>query len=129
MKAPPVHEMYMVYNKLPTTWFGRKINVALYKSSKALVIKKNVRVGDYVELKLTDKLYFCCMETQSPTMEYEIEEFFTKKQNHEEVDFCEAEFTPLMKLDMKRFPGGVNVTIQENEMSGQILFIPKPCFS
>lgn len=128
-KAPPLlNGAYMVYNKLPATWSGRKINVALYKSGEAIIVKKNVRVGDYVELRPTDKLYFCCVEADILSDDADYPFSGHKGNTSEEMveEMSDAEFTPTMKLDLKMYPNGVDVTIQENEISGQILFLPKP---
>ena len=47
----------------------------------------------------------------------------------DEVDFSDVEFTPLMHVDLHQYPNGMEVTVQENEMSGQILFSFKPNYS
>ena len=120
----------MVYNKLPATWSGRKINVALYKCGQAIITKKNVRVGDYVELRPTDKLHICLIEADILSEDVDSPLFGSKSSgaSREELikEISEAEFSPTMKLDLKTYPNGVDVTIQENEISGQILFVPKP---
>ena len=44
----------------------------------------------------------------------------------EDIDFFDAEFTPLIQIDLQNYSNGMDVIIEEHEMSGQILFIPKP---
>ena len=133
-KAPPnKHGVYMIYNKPPAAWSGRKLNIGLYKDEKVLIVKRDLRVGDYVELKPTNKLYFCCMESASPTSpRFDINAVFTNARSvnrGDSIDFFDAEFTPLTKIDLHQYPNGMEVIVQENEMSGQILFIPKPHYS
>ena len=123
----------MIYNKPPAAWSGRKLNVGLYKDEKILLVKQDLRVGDYVELKPTNKLYFCCMEVASPTHpSFDINAVFASARRgsiRDDVDFFDAEFTPLIQIDLHQYPNGMEVTVQENEMSGQILFITKPLYS
>ena len=123
----------MIYNKPPAAWSGRKLNIGLYKDEKVLLVKQNLRVGDYVELKPTNKLYLCCMEVASPSSPgFDINAVFANTNRRsfgEHVDFFDAEFTPLTPIDLHQYPNGMEVIVQENEMSGQILFIPKPHYS
>ena len=133
-KAPPIsHGVYMIYNKPPAAWSGRKLNIGLYKDEKVLLVKRNLRVGDYVELKPTNKLYLSIMESASPTHpSFDINAIFASSRRRsigDDVDFFDAEFTPLIQIDLHQYPNGVEVTVQENKMSGQILFIPKPHYS
>ena len=123
----------MIYNKPPVAWSGRKLNVGLYKDDKVLLVKQDLRVGDYVELKPTNKLYFCCMGSASPTHpSFDINAVFSSARRGstgDDVDFFDAEFSPLIQIDLHQYPNGMEVTVQENEMSGQILFITKPHYS
>ena len=123
----------MIYNKPPAAWSGRKLNIGLYKDEKVLLVKQNLCIGDYVEMKPTNKLYFCCMEVASPTHpSFDINAIFESTRRRslgDDVDFFDAEFTPLTQIDLHQYPNGVEVTVQENEMSGQILFISKPYYS
>ena len=130
-KAPlNSHGVYVIYNNPPVAWSGRRLNIGLYKDGKALILKRNLRVGDYVEMKPTNKLYFCCMESASPTdPSFDINSVICRKSTGDDVDFFDAEFTPLMQVDLDQYPNGMEVTVQENEMSGQILFSFKPHYS
>ena len=123
----------MIYNKPPAAWSGRKLNIGLYKDEKVLLVKQNLRIGDYVEMKPTNKLYFCCMEVASSTHpSFDINAIFESARRRslaDDVDFFDAEFTPLTQIDLHQYPNGVEVTVQENEMSGQILFVSKPHYS
>ena len=126
----------MVYNKPPSTWSGRKLNVGLYKDGNVLIAKRNLRVGDYVELKPTNKLYFSCMEVPSPTCDFDINDVFVNAQRRRpsssetnQTDFFDAEFSPLTQIDLNHYPNGVDIFLQENELSGQLSFIPKPHYN
>ena len=124
----------MVYNKPPSTWSGRRLNVGLYKDGNVLLAKRNLHVGDYVELKPTNKLYFSSMEVPSPTCDFDIKNVFVNAQRRrssfsEATDFFDAEFSPLTQIDLNHYPNGVDITLQENELSGQLSFIPKPHYN
>ena len=130
-KAPPNnHGIYIIYNKPPAAWSGRKLNIGLYKDEKVLLVKRNLRVGDYVELKPTNKLYFSSMEVGSPSSPgFDLNAIFETARRgsiREDIDFFDAEFTPLVQIDLQNYSNGMDVIIEEHEMSGQILFIPKP---
>ena len=133
-KAPPNnHGVYIIYNKPPAAWSGRKLNIGLYKDEKVLIVKRNLRVGDYVELKATDKLYFSNMEVESASSPgFDLNAIFENGRRgsiREDIDFFDAEFTPLTQIDLQNYSNGMDIIIQENELSGQILFIPKPHYS
>ena len=99
------------------------MNVGLYKDGKILIVKRNLRVGDFAELKPTDKLYFCCMEVEMKASD--INKMFSSG-GYDDIDFIDAEFFPLFPIDLKHYPEGVNISLQENEDSGQLKFITKP---
>ena len=128
-QLPNSHGVYMIYNRPPATWTGRKINVGVYKDDKLLIVKHNVRVGDYCELKPTHKLYMCCMIIPSPTCapgHNEIWNLFAPpKRSSNIIDDIDIEFTPLVQIDLANYPNGVDINVTEIEVSGQIKFIPK----
>ena len=133
-KAPPnSHGVYIIYNKPPAAWSGRKLNIGLYKDEKVLIVKRNLRVGDYVELKPTNKLYFSSMDVESPSSPgFDLNAIFENARRgsiRDDTDFFDAEFTPLIQVDLQNYSNGMDIIVQENEMSGQILFIPKPHYS
>ena len=129
-KAPPnPHGIYMIYNRPPAAWTGRRINAGVYKDGKLLMVKNNLRVGDYCELKPTQKLYMCCMSSASAhgTDIRTIINPDTRKGSvgRDDVDYIDVEFTPLVQIDLAHFPNGVHIDVTEIKASGQIKFIPK----
>ena len=110
------------------------VDVALYNNEKVLVSKKHLRVGDYVELKPTNKLYFCCMEVPSPSgIDFKVADIFSQgcrsSISEEEVDFSDAEFSHLTKIDLNNFPDGLDVDLKEDKLSGMLTFVPKPKYN
>ena len=70
------------------------------------------------------------MESSSPTdPSFNINSVIRRKSIGDDVNFFDTEFTPLMQVDLDQYPNGMEVTVEENEMSGQILFSPKPHYS
>ena len=71
------------------------------------------------------------MESPSPTdPSFDINSVIGRKSIEDyDIDFFDTEFTPLMQVDLDQYPNGMEVTVEENEMSGQILFSPKPHYS
>lgn len=135
MKHPSAYSGYVIYNKPPsnTPWGGRMVDVALYKDEKMLVIKRNLRVGDYAEMKPTSKLYFSCMEVPSPsTSGFDINAIFSNKRAsgvcEEDTDFYDAEFSRLTAIDLSNFTNGLDIHLKENESNGMLSFTPKPRF-
>ena len=118
----------MIYNKIPSAWPGRKINVGVYKDNKLLIVARELRVGDYCELKPTNKLYMCCMTVPSDTVDISTifhPEYKRSSFSHDDTDYIDMEFSPLVQIDLTNYPNGVDIDVTEVEVSGQINFIPK----
>ena len=67
--VPPSGSSIWVRNQPPTGWSGREINVGLYKgisNNNPLVSLTNIAVGESVELKQSNTLYFSVIAV-SPT--------------------------------------------------------------
>lgn len=98
-------------------------------------MKADLRVGDYVELKPTNRLFVCNMELPSPTSQlgFDIPDVFHYMQLHrrrsssEEIDFHIAEFSQLSEVNLNDYiDTGVDITLDEKQYSGQVCFTPKP---
>ena len=121
---------------MPTEWSGRRVSVGLYKGGKPLVVKADLRVGDYVELKPTNKLFVCNMELPSPTSQlgFDIADIFKnlqirKRDSSDEIDFHVVEFSQLSEIDLNDYMNtghGVDILLDENQFSGQVTFTVKP---
>ena len=107
-----LHETYVIHNRPPVVSPGHKINVALYKDGKPFMVKHDVGVGNYVDMKPSELLYFCCVETDED------------QPSDDHVDFI-AEFSPLTSINLKDYPKGFNLTVEQNEITGQIIFLPE----
>ena len=74
-----------------------------------------VRVGDYVTLKPTTELFFCCVE--GPTLDmFDLHEFCKQMRDSDGI----IEFSSTTNINLEDFPNGVDVMITENELAGQI---------
>ena len=112
--------MYVIHNRPPTTWTGRRINIGIYKEDKLLLLHKNLCVGEYCELRPTKKLYMCCMTEESP--DGHVVSLLGKKDSIGTIDVA---FTPLVQVDLTHYPNGVDIELTEVEVSGQVKFTPK----
>ena len=100
----------MVFNKQPIVSLGRTINVALYKDDKPILVKRSVGVGNCVQMKLTDSLYICCMEIVA---------------DGDDLMYSIAEFSPITRINLQNYPQGVDLIIQQNEITKSIHFSQK----
>ena len=70
------------------------------------------------------------MESASPTdPSFNINGVIWRNSIGDEVDFFDAEFTLLTQVDLDQYPNVMEVTVQENERSGQVSFSFKHHYS
>ena len=110
-----LHDAYVIHNRQPVVSPGHKINVALYKDEKPIVVKHDVGVGNYVEMKPNESLYFCCVEMENAD----------QPPSDDHTDLFIAEFSPLTSVNLKHYPHGLILNVEENELTGQIMFLPE----
>ena len=127
---------YVVLNQIPedSSWTGKIINVALYKgeNSRRPLLSKQCRVGNYVTLTSTDKLYFAAVIPS-----FSAASFFMKDaiKDHNTVSiepvefsddltlFPDAEISDLTTVDLLKYQyGNIQVKLEEKPDSGQLVF-------
>ena len=127
---------YVVFNQKPedSSWTGKIIDVALYKgeNSRRPLLSKKCRVGNYVTLTSTDKLYFAAAIPSFSTASFFVKDILRgrKMVSIESVEFCDhltlfpdAEFSDLTMIDLLQYQhGGVQVKLEENPSSGKLVF-------
>lgn len=108
-------DVFMIFY-LPSQYIiGHYVNIGLFKDGRPIVSKMKVRVGDYVTLKPTTELFLCCVEGATLNM-FDLEEFCKQIWDSEVI----TEFSSTTNINLEDFPNGVDVTITENELAGQI---------
>ena len=100
----------MIFNKQPIASSGRKISVGLFKDDKIFLVKRGVGVGNYVEMKPSGSLHICCMEIVD---------------EGDDLAYFIAEFSPMTTINLQNYPQCLDLTIQQNEITRSIQFIPK----
>lgn len=96
----------VVKNMAPNTWCGRKFDIGVYKDKHLIVMEREVRVGTQIDFLLEPKLYFgvvCNMKIGNV------------------FDSLQAT-TSLTEFDLKEYPFGIEVTLNEMPGGGQFKF-------
>ena len=130
---------YLFYNKEPTdsSWTGRIIDVALFKGdlSKRPLVSMENRVGSYVTLKPTNKIYVLIgipaksavvnnLITQIKKGQLQIR-FDDSSDDTDQAQHLlpDAEFTPMTEIDFEKYgSSAIDVKIVEEPTSGKISF-------
>lgn len=108
-------DVYMISYSPSQYVVGHYVNIGLFKDGRPIVSKMKVRVGDYVTLKPTTELFFCCVE--GPTLDmFDLQEFCKKIKSSDVI----IEFSSTTNINLENFPNGVDVTVTEDELAGQI---------
>ena len=127
---------YVVLNQKPedSSWTGKIIDVALYKgeNSRRPLLSKKCRVGNYVTLTSTDKLFFAAL---IPSFSVASRILNESLKGHttvliETVEFCDhltlfpdAEISDLTTVDLLKYQyGNIQVKLEEKPDSGQLVF-------
>ena len=128
----------VIYNKEPDDWTGRILNVALFKGedSKRPLVSVQCRIGNYVVLSPTDKIYICAMIPAFSTQVYFIGDFLTGKKTltYEPVDLSQdfkllpdSEFTPMTEINLLEYGSkGIYIQMIEEPSSGKLSFQISP---
>ena len=94
-------------NVPPKDWNGRMYDVGIYKMGFLLTLYKNLHVGDQVDFTVDHKLCFgICSNLQTGDI------FSSLKVVRHYVE-----------LDMKMFPNGLKVTLNEEPVGGKFTFL------
>ena len=130
---------YLFYNKEPndSSWTGRIIDVALFKGelSKRPLVSMRSRVGSYVTLKPTNKIYVLI---GIPAKSAVINDLITQiKKGQLQIRFDDtsddtdqaqhlipdAEVTPMTEIDFEKYGSSdIEVEIVEEPISGKLSF-------
>lgn len=114
---------------------GCIINVAIYKEgSERPLLSKQCRVGNFVALRPTDKIYICALIPSYSAIYNEFSEYIkgTKSISQDPVEFADnidllpdSEFSPMFEVDLLKYSknGKISIKVEDEDYSGKLSFV------